>query len=551
MPIELRFRTDRGTIAFRDPIRIFRTHTTADTIAALNACDAALADGWWLAGELRYEGGATLGVFRTPAPVESDGIPFAFSPLMPTIDRVQYRAAIDSIRRDIYDGEVYQVNYTVPFRLSLEGDAASAWHAIAAQTGASFQAFFTDARRHVLSWSPEAFLIFDGETIRARPMKGTAPADRRAAVTNEKNHAEHVMIVDLLRNDLHRVARDVTVEALCTVEDYPSFSTMTSTIRADGVNPPVGRIYAATFPSGSVTGAPKRAAMTRIGRLESERREAYCGSLGFLSPQRQGWWNVAIRTAQFEGSIGRFDVGGGIVSDSEPDDEWREIETKSAFLRERCEPLELWETFAADAPDAIVSRHLQRLYTSAERLHVPIDENTLRKAVARARSSGQIVRLRVDAAGVARAMAEAAAAPHEPVSIWLGDVHVDSRDPWLHIKSAWRPAHRRAFTEATAHGCFDALMCNERGELTEGTRTNLFVELDGALFTPPLECGLLPGILRERLLADGVARERILVDEDLTRATIIYVGNSARGLLRARVCRRKARVQLAHGRRTT
>ena len=537
MPFSARFRDGGEQLAFTAPLDVLRSTTARETREALDRCERALADGRWIAGELRYDGSAVLGIFAGPfseANAPRDAA-FAISPLLPLVEPEAYARAVTCIQDDIRDGEVYQVNYTVPFALAVDGDALAAWEAVAARTAAGYQAFLEDGERRVLSWSPELFLAFDGDTVRTKPMKGTAPAGRHERLLEAKNRAEHVMIVDLLRNDLQRAGRNVRVERLCTVERYPSFATMTSTIAADIAGVSLGAVIDATFPCGSITGAPKRAAMARIARLELRPRDSYCGAIGFLGPGRRGWWNVAIRTAQLEGRLGRFDAGGGIVSDSHASDEWNEIETKAAFLRTHAQPLELWETLAADASDTIVERHLNRLRTSATRFRVPLDSAAIRAAIRAARSPDALLRIRLRADGGFEVLRDPLERPADPAPVLLARECVDSRDPWLQIKSAWRPAHRRAFEAARAHGCFDALLINERGELTEGTRTTLFVELDGALWTPPLSCGVLPGVLREQLIEQGVARERTLRADDLARASATYVGNSARGLLRARI----------------
>jgi len=542
-------------VAFTNPHRELLAHDPESALAALDAAEAALREGYWIAGYLCYELGAAfvkgpqrptlrpllhLGAFDAPRPERDADRPFTLSPLFPLIDEEAYAAAIDAIHARIYDGEVYQVNYTVPYALRVLGDAASLWGAIAQATGARYQALVEDDAGFLLSWSPELFLEFDGERIRTRPMKGTAPIDDVAQLESAKNRAEHVMIVDLLRNDLRRVCDDVDVEALCTIESYPRFATMTSTIggtvRPDAT---LRDIFAATFPCGSITGAPKRAAYATIHALEPQTREAYCGAIGSLSPQRRGWWNVAIRTAQIDrDGYGRFDAGGGIVIDSDARAEWNEIALKTAFLDRFATPLELWETLASDADADTLDAHLARLRATARRFRLEFNEALLRDALgdAAARSGVHtLVRVRLRADGTFTVATEPMAPPGSPAPICLSNIRVRSDDPLLAIKTAWRPAADAAMKVALARRCFDALLCNERGELTEGSRTNLFVEISGTLFTPPLVCGLLPGILRSRLVSEGRVEERAITPADLTAADAIYVGNSARGLVPARL----------------
>jgi para-aminobenzoate synthetase/4-amino-4-deoxychorismate lyase len=539
-----RFRVVAGTapaLLFEEPLEIVRASGRRQLGLALDRCERALDAGSWIAGCVSYSGEAALGIFDTPQTVElPDPDSVAHTPLLATSDRAVYDAAIASLQRAIYDGDVYQVNFTLPFALAYEGDAYDLYAYYARRSGGRYQAYVEDAMRAIASWSPELFLQFDGRALRTKPMKGTAELERIEELGDPKNRAEHVMIVDLLRNDLHRVCDEVAVERFLEVERYPTYATMTSTIAGiarDGTS--LAQIFSAAFPCGSVTGAPKRAAMRFIGETEPATRGAYCGTIGFLSPQRTGWWNVAIRTAQLDLSTrtGRYDTGGGIVADSQASAEWAEILLKSRFLRPNAAaPFALLETFASDADSEIVQRHLARLQRSADAFGIPYRQASVASAVLseRSESKGQddIARVRVQLDGSVSVYIERADTPEEPVRVCLASARVRSDDPFLRHKTSWRPAHDAAAREASKRGCFDALLRNERGELTEGARANVFVERHGTLFTPPLQSGVLPGILRERLIESGRAREAILTVEDV-RTAGLYVGNSARGLLRA------------------
>jgi len=540
-------------LEFQGPRRVLLGQDPDGAQAALAEAQAALDGGEWIAGYLRYElGGAfvrartrldspllVLGIFGEPRDVAAHAGAFELSPLLARVDANGYRQAIDAICSRIYEGEVYQVNYTVPFDLRVTGDALALWDAVRQTTGAQYQAYVEHDGTRLLSWSPELFLSFDGPTVTAKPMKGTSAGDV-ATLANPKNRAEHVMIVDLLRNDLQRICDDVAVEALCSVERYPHFATMTSTITgALRPNVSLAGAFEATFPCGSVTGAPKRAAFCAIADLEAWPRGAYCGAIGYLSPQRRGWWNVAIRTAQLdEDGYGRYDAGGGIVADSSAGDEWNEVLLKTAFLNAFLQPIELLETFASDAAPATLDAHVLRLSAAAGRFRLPFDEDAVRRDIARAiRSAGHrsLIRLRLHADGRAGIRTEPLVPPQLPVPICLAQERVRSTDPFLRIKSAWRPAHNTALAAAQARGCFDALLRNERGEVTEGARTNIFVEIGGRTYTPPLDSGLLPGILRAHLVSEGRVLERVLTPGDIAQADAIFVGNSARGLLPAKM----------------
>jgi para-aminobenzoate synthetase/4-amino-4-deoxychorismate lyase len=537
MAFTVRLGSGSGWISFENPSALLCAATPQEVEQALAAAGRAVDAGSYVAGYLAYPGGsplAVIGVFEAPRPWVPPDEDFAVSPLLRTIDAHDYAARISEIHDAIYNGDVYQVNYTVPFSLAIEGDIESAFSRIARSTKAPYQGMVTYDDATILSWSPELFLQFDGDTLTTRPMKGTSTPGNEHELLSEKNRGEHIMIVDLLRNDLQRVCSDVRVTDVCAIERYPTYSTVTSTIRGTLLpRASLSDIFRAAFPCGSITGAPKRAAIAHIERSESRPREAYCGAIGYLGPGRIGWWNVAIRTAQLQDGIGRFDVGGGIVIDSNADEEWQEIGTKSLFLLQHAAPVSLLETFAADAPRSAIDLHLARLRSSAERLSISYNEIALREDVLSRTQPETLLRLRLHRDGAYDIRAEPLETP-EHVRICLGGT-VRSDDPWLAIKSTWRPAHDRAATTAREHGCFDAILRNERGELTEGARTNLFIERDGVLLTPPLGSGLLPGVLRTHLLTNGRAREHLLYEDDLVRADDVYVGNSSRGLLRAQL----------------
>jgi para-aminobenzoate synthetase / 4-amino-4-deoxychorismate lyase len=420
----------------------------------------------------------------------------------------------------------------VPFDVAFEGDPMQLYLALAASARAPYCGYLEYGGLTLVSLSPELFLQFDGDTLTAKPMKGTAPLEHIDRLQSAKNRAEHVMIVDLLRNDLHRICSGVHVPRLFEAERYPTFATMTSTIGGTlRAGTTLRDVIAATFPCGSVTGAPKLAAMQQIASLETEPRGFYTGSLGYLSPQRRGWWNVAIRTLQFDRGEARFDAGGGIVSESTARDEWHEIFLKSRFLEPAIDgAFAILETLRSDADDVTLASHFERLRRSAEAFGMDVN---LRATWERVRdcSPQHIVRVRLyrDRIDVT---SEPLIVP-EKVHVCVSARRVRAGDPMLRHKTSWRPVYEAAWQEAVSKECFDALLLNERGEFTEGTRTTMFVKIGGVLYTPPIECGLLPGILRAGLVARGEAVERVLYPGDVHRAEAIFVGNSARGLMRA------------------
>ena len=517
----------------------------------MDAADSALAAGYYVAGFLSYDSSPllALGVYDAPQTVSLEWQPgdFKMGPPAPRISRAQYDNAIQAIQSAIRDGDVYQVNYTLPFDFAFSGDPFEGYRLLAKTSQAKYCAYVDDGERAILSLSPELFLRFDGGRLTTKPMKGTAPLHATGELTNVKNRAEHLMIVDLLRNDLHRICTGVTVDELFCIETYPTFATITSTISGK-LDPRVSlaEVVRATFPCGSVTGAPKRSAMAHIARFEPNPREVYTGSIGYLTPQRTGWWNVAIRTLQIDRArgTGRLDAGGGIVSDSVAENEWREALLKTAFVRPAIEPFACLETLRCGPEPSDVNAHLGRLRATADRFCIDFDHEGLRGRITslNARPEPILARIGVALDGEVTLQSEPLENVAENVSVCISEMQIKSGDPMLAHKTSWRPAHAAAAAFARRLGCFDALLRNERDELTEGSRTNLFLRSGGVLYTPPLSAGLLPGILRNELVSRGGAVERVLYENDLRAADQIFVGNSARGLLKAQLVSERNRV---------
>lgn len=540
-------------LIFDDPLHVWAPHHLEDALDALSQADEALNTGHFIAGALSYELGALLngvaaqesrrpllllGAFRAPKRrnLARNGQRFSMTAPLSRIPRDAYERIVEHLLSRIRDGEVYQVNYTVPFDLGFAGDPFDLYRFLARRARARYAAYVEHDDLAIASLSPELFLQFDSTRICTKPMKGTAPLSNIQALANDKNRAEHLMIVDLLRNDLHRVCTNVRVPRLFQVERYPTFATMTSTIEGDLATNSFAEIIRATFPCGSVTGAPKRAAMQHIAHAERQARGYYTGSIGFLSPKRRGWWNVPIRTLQFErgAPTARFDAGGGIVSDSNARDEWEEVFLKGRVLSPAHAAFTLWETLRGGPKPSDTAAHVERIRASAERFGWKIERDVLHAQLRDFDEAPvpQLIRVRAGRART-RIHAEPLAETAEPVKVCFASRRVRSDDPLLAYKTAWRPAHDEAAREAHTRGCFDALLLNERGEVTEGARTTLFVRSGGTLYTPPLAGGALPGILRSRLVSQSDAIERVLFPDDLVKADALYVGNSARGLLQA------------------
>ncbi len=559
-------------LVFRRPFQTIRAAGSRDVPAALEAVRAALAAGHHVAGWLAYELGYALeaklaslmpradfpllclGVFASPRPEADAPAGRAWAgPLKPEWDEAAYGARFRAVKDYIAAGDIYQANLSFRARFAFLGDPRTLYEELRAASGAAWCGYVDDGERQVVSLSPELFFAANADgTLTARPMKGTVArgpddaADRAMLAASGKNRAENLMIVDLIRNDLGRVADVGSVRAddLFKVETYPTLHAMVSTVsaarRAD-CGP--SDILRALFPCGSVTGAPKIRAMQVLRELEDSSRGAYCGALGYFAPAgAQGFsaaFNVAIRTLTITGNAGELGIGGGLVQDSDEADEYAECLLKARFFEAARRRLALIETLKWDGAFTRLDGHLARMAASAKVFDLPFDATAARAALAaaveRAGGKGALrVRLVLDEGGH-----EAAACPLAPnPSCWSFAVSLKtvlSGDILLRHKTDWRELYDG---EAARLGSDEVVFCNERGELCEGARSNIFVERDGVLLTPPLSCGLLPGVLRAELIAQGRAREAVLRPGDLKGE--VWFGNSLRGLIKGSPSVRRA-----------
>jgi para-aminobenzoate synthetase/4-amino-4-deoxychorismate lyase len=508
-----------------------------------------------------------------------------------SLTEAEYTQRIAAIHEWIRAGDVYQLNFTAPFQIKAQGSVAALYAKLRARQPVDYGAFLhwqTD--RHILSFSPELFFRIenDGLTRRivTRPMKGTA---RRGRTTREdreiaewlrndpKNRSENVMIVDLLRNDLGRVAQTGTVHAdrLFDVERYSTLWQMTSTVSAE-LRPEVSfhEIFRALFPSGSVTGAPKVRAMQLLAQLEKAPRGVYTGAIGFFSPQ-QTVFNVAIRTIELESGsrtiCGTMGAGSGIVIDSDPAEEYRECLLKASFLTgpahrmtdpfvaSQPDKLFLIETLLWDGVYPLIELHLDRLTDSADYFGFACDRAAVKAALEEhARqftdASPRKVRLLLtDPEGNVQIGSDPLPPKQNPPrvgKVCIATHRTNPADPTLYHKTTQRPIYALEYLEAQRHDFDDVLFLNLRGEVTEGAISNVFIEKDGKWFTPPIECGLLAGVFRRHLLQTrpeieergpqrqvfvaGV-QERVLHLDDLRDADGVYIANAVRGLRRVTI----------------
>ncbi|MBM3778213.1 MAG: aminodeoxychorismate synthase component I [Acidimicrobiia bacterium] len=555
-----------------DPVSTLVAVRPGDVVGVLDAADEAAAKGAYVAGFVAYEAAAAFGLAtRPPQPGDlplawfgvfpadrvqrldgpTRGTPPAAAAWTPSLDRDQYLAAIERIRAHIGDGDTYQLNFTFRLRAPFDGDAAALFAALTDAQGGRWSAFVDLGDRVICSASPELFFLRDGDRLECRPMKGTRPrgpsADADDAVAgvlrnSAKDRSENVMIVDLVRNDLGRVAQvgSVEVASLFDVERYPAQWQMTSTVTATASNPALSDLFRALFPSGSVTGAPKARSMEIIRALERDPRGVYTGAVGLLAPGGRAHFNVAIRTVVVDRTRrqAEFGVGSGIVWESSGPGEFAECALKADILSRRMPPFELLETLRWD-PDrgyTLLARHIDRVRRSAAYFDFTFREHRFRNALQRASAAHTgpaRIRLFVDRQGDVRSEAE----PLEPVTaprrVALAAGPVSSGDVFLYHKTTRRAVYDAA--RAARPDVDGVILWNEHGEITEATDANVVAELDGRRRTPPVACGLLPGTMRAELLGSGEIVESRLTKADLRRATRLFLINSVRGWIDARL----------------
>lgn len=565
------------SLLFRNPVAVIRADAADEVVDALHTAESWRARGLHIAGYVAYEAGyafeerfAEYGACRGAGPLvwfgvyagpenaeafaaESSESGYDVSGVIHQ-DFVEYSGAVRRVRSYIAEGDVYQVNYTYRAFLDTEGNSYSLYAALRMAQTAEYAAFIRHDDRSILSLSPEMFFRVAHGEITTRPMKGTAcrggnsseddalAADLRSC---PKNRAENTMIVDLLRNDLGRICEtgSVSVESMFDIERYETVHQMTSTVKGrlrDGVS--LAEIFRNLFPSGSVTGAPKIRAMEIIHELESFPRGVYTGAIGYASPSGDMLFNVAIRTLVADTSGSVLGIGSGIVWDSEEEDEYRECILKAGFLeaaRTRSTGFRLIETLRYEGGFPFLSLHLDRLASSAEYFGFVFSPDKIREELDAFSASPDTsvprrVRLLLSRDGSISLEVSGLQETPLPVRIRISSRRVDSSDPFLYHKTTRRDLYSNELQSAQNSGFFDVLFRNERGEITEGCITNVFVEMDGKLLTPPVSSGLLCGVYRRHVLETAPdAHERILSLEDIRSSDRIFICNAVRGMMPA------------------
>lgn len=559
-------------LLFQLPLEILIARTVNEVEHVLAAVENSVASGKHAAGFVSYEAApamdkalvthidtsgfplAWFGIYGAPQVIEELPIPCATEDLnwVATIDETEYAAKIERVKACIAAGTTYQVNYTLrleakniqlPWQLFL--------NMVSAQ-GGGYSGWLNSGEWSICSASPEMFFEVNGNEIVSRPMKGTAARGFGAAddlqrkdelVASLKERAENVMIVDMVRNDIGRVAEtgSVVAEPVCQAERYPTVWQLTSTVRGKTCAS-FTEIMKALFPAASITGAPKASTMRIIAELENTPRRIYTGAIGYIAPGRRAQFSVAIRTVMVDNrsKSGEYGVGGGIIWDAKPALEWGECQIKARVLTAKQPQFDLLETFCwqpwqeEDSGYVLLYEHLSRLALSAEYFNYKFDRQAVvAKLISEAAQFSlrpYRVRLLLRKNGelelTSKVMSELPASyrvifAHKPVC---------RKNHFLYHKTTERKAFELALAQLNGIA-EDVIWYNEEGEITESCIANLFVDFGGGkLATPPVACGLLPGVMRKRLLDEGRAVERIIHKEEMLNATRIYLANSVRGL---------------------
>ncbi len=571
-----------GALLFSEPIEVVTFSSLSEIEPFFRMLEAKRDAGYFLAGWLAYEAGygfeptlvddyhqtddmplGWFGVYREPERLSASEVETLFAHIEQgeqvtlgtavfNLSESEYVGNIAAIKEQIAAGNVYQVNFTGRYHFTVNGSALGLFAALRGSQPSSYTVLLNCGTRTILSFSPELFFEKRGSFIETMPMKGTAPRGcsdeedlrlKKELGQCSKNLAENLMIVDLLRNDLGRICKSGSVQtaSLFATETWPTLHQMHSTIRGelrDTVD--LYDLFRALYPCGSITGAPKVSAMKLIQSFETEPRGIYTGALGFIEPNGNMLFNVAIRTVELVGQQGTYGSGGGIVWDSDAQSEYRECQLKAKILATAgVLEFDLFESMLWHGNYLWLEEHLVRLAASALALDFVCDivvaRAMLNRLAEELRQSGNRVKVKLSLShsGAFSLSYELIEVPSSGALLRLAisEHQVDSSQPHLYHKTTMRELYNSSYALAREQGYDEVIFCNERGEVTEGAISNLFIRKGAKFFTPPMHCGLLHGIFRSYFLATRpFVVEKVLTLQDVLEADIVYVANSVRGL---------------------
>lgn len=568
--VYLKSQPENKWLLFKDPLEVIETYSTDMVLSSLYKVNHMVKDyGLYAAGFISYEAAPAFDEsFKVLDDNKFPKIWFALykdfeeiekpssgshvcSDLKWTaeIDYEHYSKEFDRIKKYLQAGHTYQVNYTFRLRTQFDHDPLSFFSDMLTDHEPPYAAFINTDTFAICSFSPELFFNLDGLDLLSKPMKGTCSRkcmywddllQARKLNASIKNRAENVMITDMVRNDLGRMAEpgSVDVQNLFTIEKYSHVWQMTSQVKCrTAANIPA--IMTSLFPSSSITGAPKSSTTKIISEVETSPRRIYTGCIGYWGPERKSQFNIAIRTVLVDKEKNRaeYGVGGGIVWDSKVLDEWQECKDKAETLNRKYPRFSLLETilWTKEGGYHLKGSHLNRLRSTAAFFSFTVDigeiDNRLESFSRSFHQSNCKVRLLVSANGELTIERIPLVPLGNPIKISLAQKPVDSSDPFLYHKTTYRKVYENASPQKSEAD--NVVLWNDKGEITETTFANIVVRIGSSLYTPPVRCGLLAGTYRHFLLSSGVIRERVILKEELSSCSEVFLVNSVRGYLRA------------------
>jgi para-aminobenzoate synthetase / 4-amino-4-deoxychorismate lyase len=561
---------------FANPCEIIIANSKDEIDTCLAKMARAQSDGFYLAGFVSYEFGLCFeektknfaddnfpllcfGVYEQPKITKSKYLgrylqqknrqkAFYLGAAQLNWDFLQYKNAFEIVHENIVNGHIYQANLTLRASFEIHGNSLCLYEELRRRQRVKYGAFMQMANYEILSLSPELFFKIKDGIIETHPMKGTLARNSNndeieinQLYNDTKQRAENLMITDLMRNDLSKIAGvgSVKVPQLFAIESLETLHQMISKINASLLdNITAIDVLRIISPAGSITGCPKIRAEEIINQTENSPRGIYCGAIGYIAPNNDACFNVAIRTALIKENKIELGIGSGVVYDSNAFDEYEECLLKSKFLGSLSQVPQLIETFGYCKNTGFnrLEAHLERMQKSARFFSLDFDFSAIKNAIFEYEKQIEFeqARMRIVYDGNLQITHGKLNQSPNIYKIKLSPTIMQSNNPWLYHKTTNRKLYDDEWAKYNAQGFDEVIYCNENGELTEGSRTNLFVDFgDGKLCTPPLKCGVLGGILRAETLANGQAKEQILYPQDLQNAKKIFVGNSLRGLIRA------------------
>ncbi|GAA0308050.1 para-aminobenzoate synthetase/4-amino-4-deoxychorismate lyase [Gracilibacillus halotolerans] len=552
--------------SFASPIEVLSTTDSNEIPALMEKMNEFKKEGYYLAGYLSYEAAPAFqtnyqvndkplipllwfGVFDKPRPVKPiQPAAYTTSEWKPLIKKESFIQNIETIQEYIKNKKTEQVNYTTRFEASFEGDAYTFYNQLKKNQSASYSAYLQLGELQILSLSPELFFKIDGKRIITKPMKGTMKRGfsykedeelKSLLYSSEKNRYENEMVAKLLKDELSTLvkANTATIEKKFEIETHPTIHQMTSTVSGElKEESSIYDWFRALFPCGSITGSPKVETMQIIKSLEDSPRDVYCGAIGYITPDNRAIFNVPIRTVQIKGNQAIYGSGSGVTSKSEPIQEYYEVIEKTKILTKEQIEFSLLESMRYENGEINhLSDHLARLKESASYFQFTYDQDNVMSEIRRFIATLQDnppskIRLLMSDNG----KINLEAIPLEKLNSIrskLSPQPIKKENLFLYHKTTNRSVYEQ-FDSKLPNGYQTTLLWNEEGHVTEFSIGNLVIEKNGHYYTPPLSDGLLPGVMRGKLLANNTLIEKHIKKEQLLEADQIFLINSVRGWIK-------------------